>query len=49
MGHLKTKHGSLADRGAEFFNRKAEIVKRRLDSCGFYQQQNVLLPFIILT
>jgi hypothetical protein len=33
MLHLKTKHGSLADRGAEIFKRKAEIVnKARLHS-----------------
>jgi hypothetical protein len=39
--HLKTKRDSLADRGTEFFKRKAEIVKKtRLDSSGFYQQKN---------
>jgi hypothetical protein len=39
--HLKTKHCSLADRGTEFFKRKAEIVKKtRLDSSGSYQQEN---------
>jgi hypothetical protein len=31
----------LADRGTEFFNRKAKIVKKtRLDSSGSYQQNN---------
>jgi hypothetical protein len=39
--HLKTKHDSLADRGAEFFKRKTEIVKKtKLDSSGSYQQNN---------
>jgi hypothetical protein len=39
--HLKTKHDSLADRGTEFFKRKAKIVKKtRLDSSGSYQQEN---------
>jgi hypothetical protein len=38
--HLKIKHGSLADQGAEFFKRKAETVnKTRLDSSGSYQQK----------
>jgi hypothetical protein len=36
--HLKTKHGSLADRGTEFVKRKAKIVKKtRLDSSGSYR------------
>jgi hypothetical protein len=39
--HLKTKHGSLADRGTEFFKRKVENVKKtRLDSSGSFQQKN---------
>jgi hypothetical protein len=41
MQHIKTKHGSLAYHGAEFFKRKAEIVKNiRLDSCGSYLKKN---------
>jgi hypothetical protein len=37
---LKTKRDSLADRGTEFFKRKAEIVRKtRLDSSGSYQQK----------
>jgi hypothetical protein len=28
MKHLKIKHGSLADQGAEFFKRKAETVNK---------------------
>jgi hypothetical protein len=42
--HLKTKHDSLADRGTDFFKRKAEIVKKtRFDSSGS-DQQKMLLP-----
>jgi hypothetical protein len=38
--HLKTKHDSLADRGTNFFKRKAETVKNtRLDSSGSCQQK----------
>jgi hypothetical protein len=41
MQQLKTKQNSLADRGAEFFKRKAETVnKTRLYDCGSYQQNN---------
>jgi hypothetical protein len=40
MRHLKIKHGSLVDRSADFFKRKAEIVNEtRLDTCGSYQQK----------
>jgi hypothetical protein len=39
--HLKTKHDSLADRGTEFFKRKAKgVMKTRLDSSGSNQQKN---------
>jgi hypothetical protein len=46
MQHLKTKHTSLIDSDAEFFKRKAEIVKKtRLDSCGSYRvNKGKLLP-----
>jgi hypothetical protein len=42
--HLKIKHDSLADRGTDFFKRKAPIVKNtRIDSSGSYQQKMLLL------
>jgi hypothetical protein len=42
--HLRIKHDSLADRGTEFFKRKAEIVKKtRIDSSGSCQQEMILL------
>jgi hypothetical protein len=41
----------LADRGAEFFKIKAEILKKiRLDSSGSYQQKNaaaVEAPYLV--
>jgi hypothetical protein len=49
MQHLKPKHCFIADRGAEFVKRKAEIVKKtRLYSCGSYQQK-MLLPLKLRT
>jgi hypothetical protein len=49
MQHLKPKHCFIADRGAEFVKRKAEIVKKtRLYSCESYQQK-MLLPLKLRT
>jgi hypothetical protein len=45
--HLKTKHDSLADRGTEIFERKAEILKKTRLSSGSYQQKMILpLSFV---
>jgi hypothetical protein len=50
MQRLKTKHGSLADREAEFFNRKAEIAKEYgLVVADLTSKEELLLPLKLHT